>query len=861
MVGGGGWAVLIAAMVLSSACAEKHSFSQRPRAGAAAEAGMPPEDAAAAGMDARPPLADAAQPRSDRYPFCARADDDVSDAFCAFEPPAITGLVELKAKLGFGGAGYAFMLGHSTGLGGRLASPINPRAIFARFGVGVPEYVAFAFTRGEQRVELVSLDRTTTRYNFYLLEFTQACNAEPGGCTFGDRFTPAIESDWLELHVRDDEELKNTKDDCRRCHGGGPHDPDKPILLMRELTLPWKHWFSNGLDSLQADFRAAHGQELYAAARSIENPGVLENEISRARREYGLPTQPLLFSSEVIGTETKEIVGTRSGPGADDHDLAESPTWRLLYDAYRSGRAPAPPYHHERITDPDKLATATAAYKAFVAGAIERDELPDISDVLPDEQSRLAQMSFAVEPDAVEGDLLIQACGECHNAGLDPTLSRAHFDADLSRVEPAGLVEAVARLELPEDDPRAMPPPGARTMSAAQRRGLIAYLRTVDPAEVPGRPSPRQPPPTYTLEVGYEFHDRDVYSPTLAIVDLTGDGRLDLLASPHAFAQNEDGTLADPSPLPGGASDLLAILDVEGDDWVDLVARGPIVDGAEATPGLSTFLATGEAEFGAPIASTGPNVFNAQPTDVDRDGRVDLVAQAVGAGYEGSPVVAYRGDGAGGFAPSAIVLDDLPVISAGGMGLGDLTGDGLDDLVLYDTRNPGSIVVYAHDGIAGYGPLLYRQPLPADLTGRAYLAIGDADSDGRNDIVASPHSRQKIGFGARLLRQRDDGSFAPAPVIDLGSGPLVFADVDRDGRQDLVGLFEDDELLIVLLQGPDGLQYARSLRFRIPEAMTGPTSFIADSLAVGDLDSDGCPDVAVARSRLIAVFYGKGCAR
>ena len=71
--------------------------------------------------------------------------------------------------------------------------------------------MATAFTRGEQRVEMISLDRTTTRYNFYLLEFTQACNAEPGGCTFGDRFTPAIESDWLELSVRDDEELKNTR--------------------------------------------------------------------------------------------------------------------------------------------------------------------------------------------------------------------------------------------------------------------------------------------------------------------------------------------------------------------------------------------------------------------------------------------------------------------------------------------------------------------------------------------------------------------------------------------------------------------------------------------------------------------------
>ena len=75
--------------------------------------------------------------------------------------------------------------------------------------------------------------------------------------------------------------------------------------------------------------------------------------------------------------------------------------------------------------------------------------------------------------------------------------------------------------------------------------------------------------------------DLDLYTSTLAIADLTGDGRVDLLASPsHVFTQKEDGTLADPIPLPAGARDLLAVQDVDGDDWIDLVARGPSVNGA-----------------------------------------------------------------------------------------------------------------------------------------------------------------------------------------------------------------------------------------------------------------------------------------
>ena len=84
---------------------------------------------------------------------------------------------------------------------------------------------------------------------------------------------------------------------------------------------------------------------------------------------------------------------------------------------------------------------------------------------------------------------------------------------------------------------------------------------------------------------------------------------------------------------------------------------------------------------------------------------------------------------------------------------------------------------------AGFEPSPERYPMPVVLAGDAYLAIGDADSDGRSECVLSPS-----GCGSRLLLQRDDGTFAPAPVVDAAGGPLIFADMDRDGRDDLVGL-------------------------------------------------------------------------
>jgi hypothetical protein len=69
--------------------------------------------------------------------------------------------------------GAAAVLGHSTALGGRFVSPINPRVIV----MGVGTFLVFA--RGTQRVELMSRSRDDGRFNFYLIDFEQACNFAP----------------------------------------------------------------------------------------------------------------------------------------------------------------------------------------------------------------------------------------------------------------------------------------------------------------------------------------------------------------------------------------------------------------------------------------------------------------------------------------------------------------------------------------------------------------------------------------------------------------------------------------------------------------------------------------------------------
>jgi mono/diheme cytochrome c family protein len=576
---------------------------------------------------------------------------------------------------------------------------------------------------------------------------------------------------------------------------------------------------------------------------------LLQNTIFNAQAYDGQPAQPLPFSPFIsFETMEDEGFGLASGPDGPDAgapELTRSATWQALYDAYSNGRALAPPYHRERITDAVKLAAATEAYQAFLAGELEADELPDLSDVLPDDRQLLAEMSFAVEPDASDATLLAQGCAECHNATLDQSLSRARFDADLTRVTQAVIERALERLELPADDPLAMPPPGFRSMTAAQRSQLADYLRSVDRATLEPWPATGSAARSYALELGHHFQHEGSAPENLVIGDLTGDGRMDLLSPPYAFQQQPDGSLADRVEVPELPCCKAALVDVDDDGLVDLVTTGEGEPGSNDR-GVLTLLSRGDLMLSPGIASPGPTLHALDTVrigDVDLDGHLDLLSTGTL-----STVNAYLGDGRGEFSATSIPVGDDPGAQFGPLALGDVTGDELDDLVLFD-HHSSTLVIHASDGEGGFAttPAVYdvgRGVDPfASLGSR--LAIGDADGDGLNDILMGPGS-------VSLLLQDSDGDFAPGPVLNISGGSFAFVDMDGDGRKDIVTI---DGQLHVLLNGPLGFATTRALDFAIPST----SGSVLDTLAIGDLNDDGCPDVAVARNGSVIVMHGKGC--
>jgi len=424
--------------------------------------------------------------------------DIVRNVFCNSPAPTITSLGDLQELIGlkfmtpadptFNGQRPMFVLsGHSTSLVAKSTSAINPRAIiFSNFDQrSLGNIVAMGFNRGEQFVEIVTVDRNSRELFFYLLVFEQSCNVN-NACTNGDLLTRAIELNWTDYTVYSQTDLKNTILDCLQCHQ--PDGPTTPsILRMQEINFPWTHFLTTGTEggnALLDDYFSAHtSNDVYANIPanliSFTEPFELELFISEfspvpisgggggvpgpqppttapppiastppattrpipppsasptppviaspPMDGWGLATQPNQFDSEIIEQEVR--TSNIQQPFVNDPP-GISQTWETIYEASVRGEFIPVPYHDVKVTDPIKLANMSQAYSDFMSGVLTAADLPDIRDVFL--ESQLPAIGFKVKPGLDGAGIVTQACTQCHNSKLDQTITRARFNVDLS---------------------------------------------------------------------------------------------------------------------------------------------------------------------------------------------------------------------------------------------------------------------------------------------------------------------------------------------------------------------------------------------------------------------------------------------
>ncbi|WP_128547492.1 VCBS repeat-containing protein [Larkinella soli] len=123
-----------------------------------------------------------------------------------------------------------------------------------------------------------------------------------------------------------------------------------------------------------------------------------------------------------------------------------------------------------------------------------------------------------------------------------------------------------------------------------------------------------------------------------------------------------------------------------------------------------------------------------------------------------------------------------------GVAVGDVDGDGLDDLYLAGAaRKPGTLFLQKADGT------FRRSDLPAKTEEETGVLLFDADNDGDLDLYAASGStefgKDSTRYRDRLYKNDGKGRFRPDTLAlppDASSGSCVTAaDYDRDGDLDL----------------------------------------------------------------------------
>ncbi|WP_170170494.1 T9SS type A sorting domain-containing protein [Hymenobacter perfusus] len=259
------------------------------------------------------------------------------------------------------------------------------------------------------------------------------------------------------------------------------------------------------------------------------------------------------------------------------------------------------------------------------------------------------------------------------------------------------------------------------------------------------------------------------------MADVDTDGTLDILAtgfSANAVSVrlgNGNGRFSGTTTVSVGRTPYtLAVGDVNGDGKLDLVTAntGTDVNTASVRLGDGTGQFSGSTEVGV---DTGP--YDVVLADVNADGKLDLVT----ANTNGTASVRL-GDGLGGFSGTTEVGVNS---GAYALALGDLDGDG--DLDLVTANLNGTASVRLGDGFGGFsGTTTVR--VGTEARG---VMLGDVNNDGKLDLVTADGTGSSsvsvcLGDGA--------GGFAVGTTVNVGRGPqsVALGDLDGDGDLDLV---------------------------------------------------------------------------
>jgi hypothetical protein len=376
----------------------------------------------------------------------------------------------------------------------------------------------------------------------------------------------------------------------------------------------------------------------------------------------------------------------------------------------------------------------------------------------------------------------------------------------------------------------------------------------------------------------------------VALGDLNGDGALDMVVSNtltntvSVFLGNGDGTFQSPRGFDVGAFSLpfngpffpeltsafrgLVLADFNRDGLLDVAVTN------FATGDVSVLLGRGDGTFEPQRrfdATTGPLPLGVG--DLNGDKIPDLVALDSVFGNQFT-LASLLGRGDGTFKPELTT----PIVSANGgdfpadaLQVADLNGDGHPDVVAGTFNGQDLHVLLGNgDGTLTAGPVL----APTDGATLSDV-VGDVNGDGIPDILATTFQSGVVN----VFLGNGDGTFQAVQSYFAGQVPAAMALVDLDsqvtlpggttmlgppdGHPDVVVANSGVNPFTTASLGPPGVVILPSL-WDAQGHFTGlgaPVPLLSADvpigLAVGDVNRDGHPDLAVVDTPGVRIFFSQ----
>ncbi len=295
------------------------------------------------------------------------------------------------------------------------------------------------------------------------------------------------------------------------------------------------------------------------------------------------------------------------------------------------------------------------------------------------------------------------------------------------------------------------------------------------------------------LEFFGTFNTQGNNSSSVALGDVTGDGKLDLVVSNFGKQTGAAGS----ETITGNTVD---VYQGNGNFTFNLLTSITFPQG-EGNP---VFI---------PIAATFAKV--------DSGNTLDLIVISPGATSEGSAaglVYVFKGNGVGGFDTAAFGQFDSGGFFPVGMAVKDVDGDNDVDIVVTNVGDPTGSPEFVNQGIGvlknnGNGAFSTTS-IPANIHGPFAPAIADFDMDGDQDIAVINHGMYlditAPATFVSLYLNNGSGTFAPAGPPNTPDGKfglgfpggggqyLAVGDFDKSGAPDIiaVGTFNSIKVLL-----------------------------------------------------------------